>query len=260
MLALERRHRMIEIIQKEKSVKVLELSKQFEVTEETIRRDLDKLEKQGIVEKTYGGAILVGQGDERKVDREDLPFDHRVRQNTSGKERIGRAIAAMLEEGETIILDSSTTCLEVAKHLALFEKLTVITNGISALAVLSGYEKLNIVSTGGTLRKKSLSLIGPTAKTNINSYYADKAIISCKAVDQIRGIMDSNELEAEIKQAFATVAKQVVLAVDSEKLGKGALHKVLDLENIYAIVTDAPVGQQWEDVLRQKGIQIIIAE
>lgn len=260
MLALERRQVMLGIIQKEKSVRVLDLSKKFNVTEETIRRDLDKLEKQGYIEKTYGGAVLVEQPGERKVDIEDLSFDHRVNQNKSGKEKIGIAIAKMLEDGETIILDSSTTCLEVAKSLDEKKKFTIITNGISALAILSSFDKMNIVSTGGTLRKKSLSLIGPTAKSNINSYYADKAIISCKALDQNRGILDSNELEAEIKQSFATVAKKVILAVDHEKIGKGALNKVLDLERIHTIVTDQPLSPEWRMLLGNKGIKVIIAE
>lgn len=258
VLALERQHMIIDIINREKAVKVVDLSKQFGVTEETIRRDLEKLAKKGIVKKTYGGAILMSHIDEK--ENEDPSFDHRVKENTTSKAKIGRVIAQLLEEGETIALDSSTTCLEVAKQLPEHKRLTLITNGIGAITTLSEYEGITVISTGGTLKSASLSLIGPTAKNNIMSYYADKAIISCKGIDLDRGVMESNELEKEIKQSLIAIAKEIILAVDHAKVNKSSIHKLMELHQVDYIVTDAPLNPEWQDVCLKNHIKVIIAE
>lgn len=258
MLALERQHMIMDRIQKDKSVKVVELSKQFGVTEETIRRDLEKLAKKGIVKKTYGGAILMSYREDK--ESEDPSFDHRVKENTTSKAKIGRVIAQLLEDGETIALDSSTTCLEVAKQLPEHRQLTVITNGISVITTLSVYEDVTVISTGGTLKSASLSLIGPTAKHNIRSYYADKAVISCKGIDLARGVMESNELEKEIKQALIGIARETILAVDHAKVNKSSIHKLIELNQVDCIVTDAPLDEAWQEACLKNNIKIIIAE
>lgn len=258
MLALERQHKIIELIQKEKTVKVVDLSRQFDVTEETIRRDLDKLAKQGIVQKTYGGALLIVKDDEKEI--EELSFDYRMKENITSKEKIGRAIAKLLDNHDTIALDSSTTCLEVAKQLPQDKTLTFITNGVSAMTILSQYKGVTTICTGGTLRPTSLSLIGPTAKSNILNYYADKAVISCKGIDLLRGVMESNELEKEIKQSLIAVAKEVILAVDRAKINKRTIHKLMDLKEVNYIVTDQRLPQEWEAICEANQIKIIIAD
>jgi DeoR/GlpR family transcriptional regulator of sugar metabolism len=257
MLALERLNCILEKIQKDKSVKVMALSKEFGVTEETIRRDLDKLEKQGIVKKTYGGAILVIS--EENDELEDAPFDMRIKENTLSKSRIGQTIGNLLRDGETIALDSSTTCLEVAKHLPVDKRLTVITNGINVITAISPLRNVTAISTGGTLRASSLSLIGPTAKKNIDNYYVDKAIISCKGMEIQRGIMESSELEAEIKEAFLDVAKEVILAVDSTKIDHISLYKLVDFTKINCLVTDKPLDQTWQQLCEEYKIKVVIA-
>lgn len=257
MLALERRHMIIDIINKEKAVKVVDLSKQFGVTEETIRRDLEKLAQKGIVKKTYGGAVLMSKVDEKEM--EDTSFDHRIMENTTSKAKIGNALTALLGDGETIILDSSTTCLEVAKQLPMNKRFTIITNSISAITTLGEREDITVISTGGTLRSKSLSLIGPTAKNNIMSYYADKAIISCKGIDLQRGVMEANELEKEIKQCFVSVAKEIILAVDSAKINKSSIYKLMELDAVNTIVTDAPLDIEWQEACNKNNIKVIVA-
>ncbi|MGL5676360.1 MAG: DeoR/GlpR family DNA-binding transcription regulator [Cellulosilyticaceae bacterium] len=258
MLALERQQAILELIYTNKAVKVTDLSQQFNVTEETIRRDLEKLAKKGVVKKTYGGAVLNEQPEENEL--EDTTFDHRIKENMESKEKIGRAIGEMIQAGETIILDSSTTCLEVAKRLPKQKRMTVITNSVSAVIELSAHEEVTVISTGGTLRTASMSLIGPTAKKNIANYYADKLILSCKGVSLSRGIMESNELEKEIKQCFVEAASQVILAVDHGKINKGALYQFMPLERIHCIVTDLPLDSQWEAMCLEKGIRVVIAE
>ncbi len=257
MLALERQKQITEMVERDKSVKVIDLSKMFDVTEETIRRDLEKIEKMGILKRTYGGAVFINNA---VKDTEDTPFSMRVKENINSKQKIAIAVANLLSNGEVVMLDPSTTCLEIAKNLGNDKRLTVITNSISILSELSAYEELNVVSTGGTLRKRSLSLIGPTAKENINNYYADKAVISCKGVDLEKGVMDANELEVEIKKAMIGCAREIVLAVDSTKMHKISTHKLIELAKVDYIVTDEKLTLEWKQFCDENNIKQIICD
>lgn len=257
MLALERQKYIKELAQREKSVRVIDLSKMFDVTEETIRRDLEKIEKEGIIKRTYGGAIYI---ENSSKDAEDTPFSTRIKENIDSKQKIAMAVSNMLNSGEVIMLDSSTTCLEVAKNIGKNKSLTVVTNSISVLMELSAYEDLNVVSTGGILRNKSLSLIGPTAKENIRNYYADKAVISCKGVDLEKGIMDTNELEVEIKKAIIGCAREIILAVDHTKMQRISMHRVIELSEIDYIVTDKPLTKEWKEFCDKHQIKQVICE
>lgn len=257
MLALERQKYITEIVEREKSVKVIDLSKLFDVTEETIRRDLEKIEKQGILKRTYGGAIFINSVIK---DVDDTPFSMRVKENISGKQKIAMAVSDMLYDGEVVMLDPSTTCLEVAKNIDKSKRLTVITNSISILSELSTHEELNVVSTGGTLRKRSLSLIGPTAKDNIKNYYADKAVISCKGVDLQRGVMDTNELEVEIKKAMIGCAKEIILAVDSTKMQRLSMHKLIEMSKINYLVVDQELTPEWQEFCKENNIKQVVCK
>ncbi|WP_070001034.1 DeoR/GlpR family DNA-binding transcription regulator [Cellulosilyticum sp. I15G10I2] len=257
MLALERQKHITEIVEREKSVKVIELSKRFDVTEETIRRDLEKIEKQGILKRTYGGAIFINSASK---DTEDTPFSMRLKENITSKQKIAFAVSNMLYDGEVIMLDSSTTCLEVAKNIDKTKRLTIITNSVSILSELSTYEEINVVSTGGTLRKRSLSLIGPTAKDNIKNYYADKAVISCKGAELEKGVMDTNELEVEIKKAMIGCAKEIILAVDSTKMQRISMYKLMEVSKVDYIVTDRELPQEWKNFCENNNIKQIICD
>lgn len=256
MLAIERQRAILDKLNEDKSVRVVDLSKLFNVTEETVRRDLDKLEKRNLLQKTYGGAVCIDEG-EKEV--EEYSFDCRIQQNSEGKNKIGKAIAKLIEDGETLMIDSSTTCLEVLKHVEGLKKLTVITNGLGTMTLASKLKDINLIGTGGTYREKSISFVGPTAKNNIMSYYADKAIISCNGIDKQRGIMESSEFEAEIKQCFILAAREVILAVDSDKVDKSSIHRLANWEAIHCIVTDEPLDEEWLSLCKKHDIKLIVA-
>ncbi|MHC1750093.1 MAG: DeoR/GlpR family DNA-binding transcription regulator [Cellulosilyticaceae bacterium] len=251
VLPLERQNKIIALVEANLSVKVVELSRLFDVTEETIRKDLEKLEKQGVLKRSYGGALL--------VNNEDTPFEIRISENIEAKNKVGRAVAELIKDGEIVMFDSSTTCLETAKNIAPSKNITVITNGIGVISQMSRHEGVTVVSTGGTLRSRAMSLIGPTAKNNIENYYADKTIISCKGIDEKRGIMDSNELESEIKKAMIACAREVILAINSTKLEKASLYKIADFKAVNTIVIDKMPEQNWVDLFEQYGIKVVIA-
>ena len=143
MLAIERKNEILSILQKEQRVLVAELSTRYQVTEETIRRDLEKLEKEGFVKKTYGGAVL------NKNSTIDMPLKIREKTNRKEKQKIAQTVASLIEDGESIMLDSSSTSLMIAQELKKKKKLTVITTSVEVLIELSGCEGIKVISTGG---------------------------------------------------------------------------------------------------------------
>lgn len=251
MLAIERKNEILETLQKEQRVLVAELSQKYNVTEETIRRDLEKLEKEGFVKKTYGGAVL------NKNIAMDMPLKIREKTNRKEKQLIATKVANLIEEGECIMLDSSSTSLMIAQELKKLNKLTVITNSVEVLIELSGNEGINVISTGGMLRDSSLSLVGKAAQEVLSHYNVDKAIISCKGVDIEKGVTDSHEMEADVKVCMCSRAKTVIIAVDSSKLGEVYFVKVCDLKEGDILVTDSLSDERWNEYFEKNGIQVI---
>jgi DeoR/GlpR family transcriptional regulator of sugar metabolism len=250
MLAIERRNIIMEIVQNDKRVLVVDLSKKFEVTEETIRRDLEKLENQGFLKRSYGGAVL------KENTNIDIPLNIRESSNIKGKEAIGRRIAELIDDGDSIFLDSSSTAFYVAKNIKEKKRLTIITNSVKIILELSGIKDSEIISTGGMLRANSLSLVGHLAENVIQGYNVDKAIISCKGIDKVKGITDSNDMEAEIKRAMMASADKVFLVADHGKFGKISFTKIAGLDKVNSIVTDEKLPEEWEEKIESTEIQL----
>jgi len=249
MLAIERRSEIMSLLEQNQSVLVAELSKLFNVTEETIRRDLEKLEKEGFAEKTYGGAVL------RQAVNLDIPFRVRERANKEGKHIIAQKALALVEDGDTIMLDSSSTVLGIARGLKRRKHVTVITNSIEVLIELASAPELTVISTGGTLRGHSLSLVGRNAERMLRNFNVDKAFISCKGLDPDKGITESNEQEVEIKRAMCAAAKTTYIAADSTKFNKVSFVKLADLRDIDGIITEHPPSTTWQETFRANNIE-----
>ncbi|MDF2986382.1 MAG: hypothetical protein K0R50_1892, partial [Eubacterium sp.] len=254
MLAVERRKKITEIIGENKSVLVTELSRQFEVTEETIRRDLEKLEQMGILVRTYGGATLV-EGNVAEV-----PVEQRQVINSAGKDAIAYEAAKMIKEGETIFLDASTSAYFLAKYIKNMKNITVITNSHKVITELADSESVKIISIGGMLRKTNMSFVGRVAESTIlNSYFASKAFISCQGITLNRGFTDQNEQETEVKKAMIKCSDSVFVLCDQSKLGKLSYCRVADFQEVDCFITDAKLGNEWEQVFQQKDIDVVIA-
>ena len=240
MLPLERRRQILAILETEKRVLIPQLAKDFNVTEETIRRDLDKLEKEGLLTKTYGGAV---QADSLSAD---MPYRMREKTSMAQKQVIAEKISKLLAPKENIMLDASSTCVSIAKKLKTRGKdsLTIITSSVEILVECANVQHINAISTGGVLRGSSLSLVGASAVYNLNQLMAHKAIISCKGLDFDKGVMESNLEEAEIKRTMANNAKELILAVDSSKFGKMSFAKTLDWRRVSIVVSDN-IPEEW---------------
>lgn len=254
MLAAERRTLILEKLIDEKRVVVSELGELFGVSEETIRRDLDKLGKEGMAIKSYGGAVL------NENNNIDIPFNVRKKKNMPGKQKIASIIAALIEDGDHIILDPSTTAVSIVKSLQDKERLTIITNSIEVLVELADTNGWDIISTGGTLKENYLALVGPRAMEEIASYHADKVILSCKGIDMQKGITDANDLFSQVKQTMLRSAKEKILAVDCTKFGRIAFSRICQFDEIDLVVTDVKPSDEWMKFFEEKGIRCLYGE
>ena len=177
MLAIERRNAILEKLQAERRVVVSELSQIYKVSEETIRRDLEKLENDGFVIKSYGGAVI------NENANVDLPFNIRKKRNVISKQKIAEVISSRIKDGTSIMLDASSTAVYIAKALKERKNLTLITNSIEILIEMFDTPNVNVLSTGGAMREGSFALVGPQTDKMLKSYHVDVAIVSAKGFD-----------------------------------------------------------------------------
>ena len=251
MAAKDRLELIKQLVLNEKKVVVANLSAQFEVTEETIRRDLEKLENEGFLTRTYGGAVL-----NLESGLEGIHFYKRTVTNHEAKQAIAIKAVELLKDKATVAADSSSTVMEVLKLIKGNNKLTLLTNSAEALRELSQSD-MTVVSTGGILNKSALSLQGVITKSIIKNYIFDVVLLSCKGLDSERGALDSNEAEAELKCEMLKQANEVVLLVDHSKFDKTAFLKLADFEQIDYIVTDKKPSDSWIEQLKEKNVKLI---
>ena len=223
MLALERRNLILEKLQEEKKVVVSELSQFYNVSEETIRRDLEKLEQDGYATKSYGGAVLnenVGF---------DMPLTIRSKHHVAEKQVIAEIAASLVKEGDHIMLDASSTDLFIAKAIKNIQRLTVV----------EGY----------------LALLGPEAENSTRSYFVDKAFVSCKALNREHGIMESLQAFSSLKKAILTSAAQSYLVLDNGKFDQTAFTKMVGIEEIDGVITDTRPSDDWLQIFERYGVE-----
>ena len=259
MLAVERRNIIIEQLKSEKKVVVSQLSGLFNVSDETIRRDLDRLCREGVAAKSYGGAVLM-----ENDNSIDFPFNVRKDHQSAEKKKIAELIEDLVQDGESVILDASTTAVFAAKLLKSKKRLTVITNSIEVMLELAdmtdGRGDWRVLSTGGSLKGDYFALVGPHTMSGLAPFYADKLIFSCKGLDAKRGIFDSNDDFAQVKRAMLQSARVKILAADLTKFDKIAFSKIADIGDIDVVVTDTQPDERWMDGLDMWGVQCVWPE
>lgn len=251
MRAKERLDIIKQLVTNNKKVLVSELSDKLDVTEETIRRDLEKLETEGIVTRTYGGAVLNTEGSFDGVN-----FYNRATINLEEKQKIAIKAMELLKNKTTIAADSSSTVIETLKLIRDRRDIVLLTNSTEVLREFTQSE-LTIVSTGGIFNKNSLSLQGSMAKDMIKRYNVDILLMSCKGLDKEKGALDSNEVEVEFKKVLVKQASEVALLVDHTKFDRSAFMKLVDFENIDYIVTDKCPDEVWLKFFEENKIQVL---
>lgn len=251
MLIAERHDRILQKLEKEGMVYVSELSQLFDVSEETIRRDLERLEEEGFARRCYGGASFRGG--------RDLPIKVRKKSNVIGKRRIAAKIAEIIPDGACVALDDSSTATFVAEALKEKKELTVITYSLEIALLLADRDGWNILLTGGRLLAKHLCLTGPKAVDFISKYSIGWTVISCAGMDINRGIFDVSEEIVSIKEAMMAASEHVILAADKQKFERSALAFMCRVSRPDAIVTDYEPGEKWKNAFEENNVELISA-
>lgn len=248
---VERRDSIIQIIQKNGKVRVDTLSDKFDVSSVTIRNDLDFLEKKGIVHRTHGGALL------RKSVYEDPSLEEKQQLYRKEKQRIGEKAVELIKDGDSILLDSGTTAMEIAQRLNGKKNLTIMTNAINLALKLGNLESTSVMLTGGLLRKESFSLVGPEAEATISNYYFDKLFLGVDGLDINFGLTTPNPMEAQLNRIMVDRAQQVIAITDSSKFGRHSFSYICDVDVISTLITDTNMSVEFERELLRRNIDVI---
>lgn len=240
MLSYERRNEIKKLLKDEHSVSVEQLAKRFFVSESTIRRDLDKISDDGMIRRTYGGAVMLDNLSN------DLPMMLREHENTDAKNEIARKAVKYISDGATIILDTSSTVTAMIPFLNQFEGLTVVTNGIKTCYLLNSYSKITTFCTGGRLREHNMSLVGITACQRFNEINVDIAFISCRGLSAEKGVTEASEEEAQIKKAIINAASKTILLCDKTKLDKVYMNHVCAIDKLHTIICDTLLNEKYK--------------
>lgn len=251
---VERRNKIINLLNEKKSLSVQEAAELFGVAEETIRRDLNVLENQELLIRTHGGAV-VADG-----TKHEISYERRKSINISGKDRIGMEAAKLIEDGDIIMLDASTSAFCLAKNIKEKKGITVITNAQSIIAELSSSEEIELISTGGNLRRKSMSYVGRIAETALENYHANKLFFSCMGFSLERGITDSNGQESDMKKMMLRCSQKAYLLCDHTKFDKVGYASTAKAADIHAFITDEPLDAAVYKSLDQLGIEALYAQ
>ena len=253
MLAIERKQYIKDLLQKEKKVIVSDLAQQFDVTEETVRRDLMKLESEGFARRIYGGAVA------SESENVDLPYSVRKISNVEQKRRIAEVSEGLIPENSNIMLDGSSTALFVVKALKVKKNLTVITNSAEIVCELSDKVFWRVFATGGLLKEGGYAFVGARAIDSIKSFHVDYAIFSCKGIDRANGLTDSNDNDAEVKKAIISAARTNILAIDSTKFERVSLVEICGFGDVDVVVTDKNPGPEWAEFFETNGVRLYYA-
>ncbi len=252
MLNLERHNKILELIHQRGKVEVGELSRLFRISEVTIRNDLKDLHKRGLVRRAHGGALRI---DTVNVD----PALHvKASLRADEKQRIGAAAAALIKDGDSIILDSGTTTQQIAKQIKNRKDLTVITNGINIAMELLGVKDVRLVLLGGMVRQNSYSAVGHFAEEMLTQLSADKLFLAVDAFDLDFGLSTPNPEESKVNQAMVQIATEIILVADSSKFGKRSLSRIVPLSAIDKIITDDSLASDIQKELRVRSVELIL--
>ena len=247
----ERRQQILEAVQDAGQLSVAELSAQFDVSEVTIRQDLQALSEQGFLLRTRGGALSVNTMPE-------FSFDVRQHQHAAQKAKIGRAAANLVSHGDTIFLDASTTVHAMIPHLKNFPELTVITNSLKAAMSLLEAPQIQIILPGGHLRRESISLVGPTYAELLEEINVQTGFFGARGVTVEEGLTDVNMNEVAMKRSMVERCRRVVGVLDARKMGNVATSTFARLEQVDILITDTNAPADLVSQIRQQQVEVIL--
>jgi len=257
MSALNRFSQIVEIVTEKGSITIPEICERFGVSEMTARRDLNELDRQGLLRRVHGGAIT------SLARSYEPPFPTRAIKNTSAKVAIGLKAAELVYDGDSIALDVGTTTLEIVDGLKGKRNLTIITSCLQianrVVAELSLSSDVRLIVTGGIVRPRELSLIGSIPENVYKELHVDKAFIGIGGINPTDGLTEYNLEDAQIKQTLIPSAREKIVVADGSKFGLTTFASVAPLKSINTIVTDRSAPTEMLHMIRESGVEVIIA-
>jgi DeoR family fructose operon transcriptional repressor len=257
----KRRDQIIEILKSKEYAEIPYLSQKFSVSEMTIRRDIEKLESEGKVNRVYGGVKLVSIRDRNY----ELSIEERLNSHSKEKQIISIEAAKFINDGDVIAFDASTSALELSRYIKFKKKITVVTNNIKIAGEVSEDPNISTILLGGFVRQWSCSIIGSSMNKYLESIFIDKAFISCKSLNFTEGVTDSLIDEGEAKQSLIERSNQLYVLADHSKINTLSFFKICSSDKIHTIITDSnkPFDQQQQkciDSFREIGVNVIMAQ
>jgi DeoR family transcriptional regulator, aga operon transcriptional repressor len=253
LLTEQRRRNLLDLVDQNGQVTVADLVKRFSISAVTVRSDLDALASIGAIVRSHGGAVR------RLEATQDYPLRTKETLHHAEKVRIGKAAAELVRAGETIILDSGSTTVEIARHLKKLKlpSLTVITNALNIAAELADHAGISLMMIGGLLRPISCSFVGPQAEAMMNDFHADRLFLAVDGFDLENGPSTPDVLEAQLNNVMIRSAKEVNVVADFSKLGRRSVSKIGPFDRIRRLITDKRAAPEFTEGLRKKGIEVI---
>lgn len=253
MTTYERRHTLLDILRRQPGLRIPELAGALEVSEGTVRNDLNALEDQGLLTRVHGGAVLSQQD-----PFQNRSFIRRYEQHATAKLAIARTAAALVEDGDSILLDASSTVYYFAQALAERRKLRVMTNGFEVARELAQNTTNTVILIGGIVNNESSSVTGLLSEKVIEELHIQKAFISCSGFSLERGLTEVHLAEAQLKRKAIESSQQLFALVDASKFGKEDLTSFARPEKIDHLFTDRLLTTDWQDRLKQAGIAFTV--
>lgn len=252
MMAEERRTQILQIVRSAGRVRVNGLASRFNTSAVTIRSDLNELHQRGLVLRSHGGAVLPDT-----ILRES-PVHERLKAHSDEKRRIGAMAATLINNGETIILDSGTTTLEIARQIKKKSGLQVITNGVNIAAELLDARDVQVFIVGGTVRGESASISGHFTEEMFEQFSADKLFLSGAGCDLDFGISGANLEETMVNRAMIRIAREIILVADSSKFSKRSMSRIAPFSQIDTVISNTSLDEEVQEKLRATGCNLIL--
>jgi DeoR family transcriptional regulator of aga operon len=252
LLNEERRREILDALHRDGRVLVKDLARRFQTSQITIRKDLEFLDGQGVIQRTHGGALPLRAGallDPTVREKEKL---HRKQ-----KMQIALAASRLVEEGQSVLLDSGTTTMAIARALKGMAQLTVITNALNIAAELAGTH-IDVILTGGMLRKNSFSLVGPLAERTLRQLSADVLFLGVDGFDTKVGLFTPNLLESEVNRAMVEISRRTIAVCDSSKFGRRSLCNIMPVTMVHEVITDKQIPKADLAALKDAGIEVTL--
>jgi DeoR/GlpR family transcriptional regulator of sugar metabolism len=251
----ERRQSLLEMLRKQPSLRVPELAKALDVSEGTVRNDLNALEEEGRLRRVHGGAVLNDQD-----QFQNHSFLRRYRENVAAKIAIAREAALLVNDGASILLDASSTIYYLARALSERQELRVVTNGFEVARKLAQNPSNNVILIGGVVNNSSSSVTGLLSERIIDEMRFEKAFLSCSGFSLERGMAEVLFAEAQIKRKVIESSKELYALVDSSKFGREALTPFARPTQITHIFTDSNITVEWQGRLQQANIPFTVCQ